>query len=226
MVKIAIRGGLGNQLFIFATGYALARQLHTELQIDFVSGYTKEISGNMPHAKCELHKFHNIMTMICNEEQPPSDIVMLEGYFQDYRHFHKFADDIKVLLQYEHDILPENMVALHVRRQDHLELGWNSPDNYYIENLAKYFSNYQPLIFTDDEEYCKRFNIPIYKSSGDAITDMLTMSTASAFIIANSTYSWWAAYLSGKTKVVYPESILRICNKNLNMEGWIGSNIV
>ena len=69
-----------------------------------------------------------------------------------------------------------------------------------------------PIIFSDDINYVKcKLNIKgyIWKSSSKEsnFSDLAIMSMCDHFIISNSTYSWWAAWLSQNRnkKVIVPK---------------------
>lgn len=215
MIQANIMGGLGNQLFQYATAYALARKFNTTLNLN-----TEWFKTNpYPYLNYCLDRFSNI-NCIHTEEQPASDIVTLNGYFQDPRLFDNYKPELLDIFTCAHEHLPCDTLAIHIRRGDHVNLNWQLPDSYYIDGIKALNPKYKPLIFTDDTQHCSRFNLPIYKSSGDNVLDMLTMGTADAFIISNSTYSWWAAYLSNKHEVIYPETIKNICNKHIIPAQW------
>ncbi len=214
MVSVQIMGGLGNQLFQYSAGYLAMRDFSTTLYLD-TSWY------NVPQAsflKYSLDKFKNLV-LGGVESQPPSDSITLRGYFQDSRYFNRYREELLHVFDYPKTILPPGTVAIHIRRRDHVGLNWCLPDSYYINNIKK-LSEYSPLIFTDDPEYCKRFNVPIYPSSDDCIHDMFTMSTADSFILSNSTYSCWAAYISGSNNVIYSSTLPNICNLNIAQKEW------
>ena len=66
------------------------------------------------------------------------------------------------------------------------------------------------LIFSDDPTWCKEqemfsSNRFMVSESGDNITDMCLMSMCDYQIMANSTFSWWGAWLSGSERVIGPK---------------------
>tara|TARA_R110000868_G_C10861067_1_gene761517 strand:- start:58 stop:933 length:876 start_codon:yes stop_codon:yes gene_type:complete len=160
------------------------------------------------------------------------DNISIFGYFQTEKYF-KHCENIirenftfksfiqEKCLKYGENFLSENPVALHVRRGDFL-----APKNYYkhfvchldyYENAVKLFPNRKFLIFSDDIDWCKNQklfldnecffvdnNIEIYK----AHFDLCLMTMCNDFIIANSTFSWWGAWLSSNQnkKVIAPET--------------------
>ena len=110
-------------------------------------------------------------------------------------------------------------VAIHVRRDDY----FSSKDSIHgvctplwylraFNKLKNNINNLVPIIFTDDVNFvrCKiNINAHIWKSSSTEsnFSDLAVMSMCDHFIISNSTYSWWAAWLSKNRnkKVVVPK---------------------
>jgi hypothetical protein len=80
---------------------------------------------------------------------------------------------------------------------------------YYQTALQKFDSNLPVIIFSDEPEWCneqelfsdERFMV---SESGDQYVDMCLMSLCSHHIIANSSFSWWGAWLSNSVNVVAP----------------------
>lgn len=106
-------------------------------------------------------------------------------------------------------------IAIHIRRGDYVNNTnyVNLPPMYYIMALEKHFNNwrteYNLIFFSDDIEYAKiHFECldNAYFSEGRTdVEDLCLMSMCVNHIIANSSFSWWGAYLSGPTsKVVRP----------------------
>lgn len=103
-----------------------------------------------------------------------------------------------------------NSVAIHIRRGDYLNSAKNNEqiyeicgDKYYLDGLSvieKKIKNPKIYIFSDDIYWVKEnMSFPhetIYVDSGDTVADFFDMASCNHHIIANSTYSWWAAYFS------------------------------
>ena len=104
----------------------------------------------------------------------------------------------------------EKSVAVHIRRGDYLQINGALPMDYYeralrliCDKMGKDLSFY---IFSDDLDYCRDYfkrhenalNITYvqYESDNTTLDDLLIMSKCKSMIIANSTYSWWAAWLN------------------------------
>jgi hypothetical protein len=103
----------------------------------------------------------------------------------------------------------ENSVALHIRRGDYtLEIEGNValPMTYYssaIAQLTQSLRNPTFFVFSDDIGFARsnlRSDFPMifvdHNSSLSAHEDLRLMSSCRHHIIANSTFSWWAAWLS------------------------------
>lgn len=141
-------------------------------------------------------------------------VVVLDGYFQREDFFLGGSAEIKSgLAEFRHRYLagralPKQLsssVGIHFRRHDYQHLGLCA-DSYYIESInwfnRKYGGDVQFFVFTDEPLYTSDLlkssagsaNISII-STGDHLADFLLLSSCDHFVIANSTYSWWAAYL-------------------------------
>ncbi|MDR2920962.1 MAG: alpha-1,2-fucosyltransferase [Tannerella sp.] len=117
-----------------------------------------------------------------------------------------------------------NSVAIHFRR---IEYNFLLSLDYYQEAI-KYFCNntVSPdfYIFSDDIEWCKKnndtskYNFCFIENFEDELYELKLMSLCSNFIIANSTFSWWGAWLSNNENkiVIMPEGYI-----NISMNGQI-----
>lgn len=113
-------------------------------------------------------------------------------------------------------ILSENSISIHIRRGDYLK-NENSifqnicTLNYYknsIEYIEKNISNPSYYIFSNDIEWCKKiFNIKNvtyvdWNNGNDSYKDMQLMSYCKHNIIANSSFSWWGAWLNNNSQKI------------------------
>lgn len=141
-------------------------------------------------------------------------------YFQDPAYFDKYESEIKQLFGGGIGFLDQ--VGVHVRRGAN-PVNPNEPkysenpfyvdlcSTDYYECAMALFPGEKFVIFSDDPEYCKqRFkgeDIQVMEK-GDEVEDFNLLASAKHQIIANSSFSWWAAYLNpnpSKT-VVAPKS--------------------
>jgi len=169
-------------------------------------------------ARTELH-FHFDQELL---DKCP-DNISLVGYFQSEKYFKHIEDTIRDEFTFKREYLEicephrphmKKSIALHIRRGDFLinSINHHNLSMKYYKNALKEFSEDQDvMIFSDDPTWCKeqelfvsdRFSVC---DSGNSYVDLCLMSMCSDFIIANSTFSWWGAWLSrSKDKmVVYP----------------------
>jgi hypothetical protein len=148
----------------------------------------------------------------------PADC-MLFGYFQSPLYFESMADEIRAelseLLRDATDIAPRmseqiaapGSVAVHVRRTDFLHHPAHQvcDADYYgnaMEKLRGLVPDAKFHIFSDDPEWCRaEFTradqevVHDMQNATNPLHDMYLMSLAPHHIIANSSYSWWSAWL-------------------------------
>ena len=122
------------------------------------------------------------------------------------------------------ELLPQrlshpNAVAVHVRRGDYLHHTiFSVCDSHYYHHSMHEMRNRLPgahfFVFSDDPEWCRsEFReadqevVDSGVSAANPLHDLYLMSLASHHIIANSTYSWWAAWLGDKPgqQVIMPD---------------------
>ncbi len=150
------------------------------------------------------------------------DNTYLYGYFQTEDFFKDISDKIRedfrlnpqISMNDENRLLiekmsAENSVAIHVRRGDYtnsrfilLEI-----ENYYlkaIEKIKKQIKNPKFYVFSNDIEFVKTHfskmdidcEIVDINSGKQSFMDMVLMSNCKHNIIANSSFSWWSAWLN------------------------------
>jgi hypothetical protein len=157
-----------------------------------------------------------------------SGSVYLDGYWQSEKYFLDYADTIRDNLrinppndhanqQLAERILASDAVALHIRffEDESNRTQQNIADNYYekaISHLSSQFDNLTFFVFSDqiDRAQCL-INLPLdsvvyvnHNCTDDmAYADLWLMTLCDHFIVANSTFSWWGAWLSDrKEKIV------------------------
>lgn len=150
----------------------------------------------------------------------PSDC-MLFGYFQSPLYFRGMEEMLRQELstsglglekgrealasQLEH----AQSVAVHVRRTDYLgnpDLNLCGPAYYQtaMSRIRETMEKPRFHIFSDDPAWCREqfqsddVTVVSHHAEVCALTDFHLMSLASHHIIANSSYSWWAAWLGKK----------------------------
>ena len=151
------------------------------------------------------------------------DHVSLQGYFQTEKYFKHIEHQIRAEYTFVDDILEpckemisgiDNPIALHIRRGDYVinsENHFNLPLEYYEAALKHFNDDRNVIVFSDDSKWCHQQSLFsddrfIISDNDDNRVDLCLMSLCNDFIIANSTYSWWGAWLSSNKnkKVIAP----------------------
>lgn len=149
-----------------------------------------------------------------------SSDIWLEGYFQSWKYFSSEINDIRRYFTFPASnhiydkivsTVGSRFISIHVRRGDYLI---SSTRNFHGLASESYFKrgldlllereNLPVVIFSDSEEPLSKFfvensDLILYP---DAKTHsglyMGAMSRGRSFLISNSSFSWWAAFLSGE----------------------------
>jgi len=132
-------------------------------------------------------------------------------YLQDEKYFANHTEDIKRIFGEGTSFMPYG--AIHLRRGDYVNNPFYvdlSKTDYY-QKAVDMFPGKKWLVFSDDTEFAKEFFPDKEKyeivEGNDEITDFNLMASCDVNIIANSTFSWWAAYVNPnpERKVVAPK---------------------
>lgn len=242
MIISKIRGGLGNQLFQWASGYALAQKNRTSLLLD-TSVYERnkvrqyelaklglelEFASNEQIEKLQSTTFYKQPVFHFDPNfSDLSDNSFIRGYFCSEKYFLKAATEIKstlskalpsaILNSSQQELLDKiktsNSVSMHIRRGDYAaNESYNNffgtcPLSYYKDAIKTIFDkcgkDLNFFIFSDDLDWA-RANLSLefetqyadVNSGHDSYLDLLFMSQCKHNIIANSTFSWWAAWIN------------------------------
>lgn len=152
----------------------------------------------------------------------------ISGYFESYKYFDNYKKD--VIKQFEpiyeidentkktfEEIKNCNSISLHIRRGDFEGVGRTINIDYFKEQMEKMRKKVENPIFylaTQDEKVIEEFkncdDVRVINCKGENkdLNDWLCLKYCHHHIITNSTYSWWAAYLSD-----YKDKIVSIMSK-------------
>lgn len=250
MITARLMGGLGNQLFQYATAYSIAKQKNTKLYLDDRAYHTNNQHGGyrldklrIPHLSLAADKlkkpewkikvinkqtkFGFIDSKIIHESNfksvaaVPEDALLL-GYWQNSKYFSAYLADLRRFFVpvspspkavADSLIMQEsNSVSIHIRRGDYI----SNPEalrnhgvcsiEYYkqaIGFILETVENPAFFIFSDDISWVEENlstlfikNTCVYMKGNTQEEDLWLMSNARHHIIANSSFSWWGAYLA------------------------------
>lgn len=232
MISCYLQGGLGNYLFQIAATVSLANEnndtpifsdtdlyyLHRNFSTykNNIFSKIKFISGPFPRA--------NVYHEPCFQyrEIPYSENLLLIGHFQSEKYFKHVnmndllepTDEIKNYVKTKYtSILNQTTCSIHVRRGDYLKYPNHHPAcdiSYYNNAISKMPNGTKFLVFSDDIQWCKDKFIGDFEfiEGEQDVIDLYLMSLCNHNIIANSTFSWWGAWLNqNKNKLVIAPKI-------------------
>lgn len=214
--------GLGNQLFNIAALLSLAHDNNLvatfpQIKTPQYGGYDKNIMSRVNSEDVDLSNFKYLEVPFGYHELPKEGSICYKGYMQSEKYFtHNRQLILDTLAPTEEvteyinnkygELLKGNLLSMHIRRGDYVHLSEHHPflsPAYHI-NATEYIMSRDAIdryvIFSDDIEWCKeRFGnqeeITYIEGEADYI-DMYLMSMCKHNITANSTFSWWGAWLN------------------------------
>lgn len=267
-VIVGLSGGLGNQLFQYASAKALSLRLNLPLKLDLTwfscnpsrayeldkYSLTEELffdklfwSLRLGCVKNKIFRkfgefylgkpvFREKNFDFNQEFLSLSQSVYMEGYWQSHLYFSGYKDSILKSVIFKGampssvlEILSvinakKNSVCVHVRRGDYindvknLQIYASCPVNYYVNAINLLNQDLEDIhcfIFSDEIDWA-RHNIKLnagctfvdVNSPSDPGLDLELMRNCKHFVIANSSFSWWAAWLGSyeNKKVIAPKN--------------------
>jgi FkbM family methyltransferase len=258
-VVVKLQGGLGNQMFQYAAGLAVARHHGARLKLDLsflrdrtprpnftqrdfcldlfrlpadcdiIPDASKSVKHLQRHVEQQFHFDPKFNQLGAN--------VYLDGYFQSPRFFEPVQAEVRrtfksfaTPLNAEQQALAEKIsacqsVCLNVRRGDYVANPVANSfhgvcDESYFHPAVAAIRQRVPdphfFIFSDDVEWCRTanltngapFTLVPHNFAGDRFGAYLQLMTACRhFILPNSSFGWWAAFLSSAPDkiVIIPE---------------------
>jgi hypothetical protein len=164
------------------------------------------------------------------EDWQPLDLsghVLLHGYFQTYPPLEPYEQILRTVylsglgnfrIQMRD---AKDRVGIHIRRGDYLKPPHSNvlpaqPLEYYKEALKRFPETSEFYIFSDDQEWCQQQTIfqelpkKVFIQEANEVKTLAIMTTCrGGFICANSTFSWWGAFLGAygeRAPVIVPSN--------------------
>jgi hypothetical protein len=135
---------------------------------------------------------------------------MMVGYWQSEKYFDNVAEQVRAEFKLPKHTVADDMVAVSIRRGDYLHLPdvfCSLGEDYYAE-AREIFPDSTFVVFSDDPDWVKE-NLDwadIVVKDNPAIVDLALLSCFKNHIIANSSFSWWGAWLANGDTVVAPRN--------------------
>lgn len=222
MVTVKLMGRLGNQMFQIAACIGYAKKWNVDYCIPRQSADPKKWPVYFTHLPACTAKPKKSITQSDNryfmfDEMPFKSDVLLEGHFNSPKFFSHCNQEVLNAFNIPYEFR-KGVVSLHVRRGDYVQLSNRFPPVSigYITNAVEYFFalGYKVFqVFSDDIPWCRN-NLPgkfprcsfFFSADKSPLEDLQLMSGCEHNIIANSTFSWWGAWLNQNPakKVVAP----------------------
>jgi hypothetical protein len=243
MIITKIQGGLGNQMFQYAYGKHLATKYNKKLYCDInfyqyqslrnfslhdfdnidIDTSIDKIKVNFPIYKIDDDfKFKEL-------PDPNNSGYYLDGYWQSEKYFKESEVIIRKQFKPNKNLfdkiletpgLDTRTVSMHIRRTDYVTSDGYHPVQSldYYQNAIDLVGDYDTLyILSDDINWCKdnlKFKNMTFREGNSDIEDLILMSMCANNIIANSTFSWWSAWLNE-----HPDK------KIISPSKWFGDNV-
>ena len=224
--------GLGNQMFQIATAINYAKKNNLiatfpDLKNKKFGSYSENIFKKI---KTEKYDFESLEVeyyepFFSYNEIPQFQNIRIHGYFQSEKYFKDSKKVINEIFDIDHATHSYiynkygkkffDATSCHFRFGDYTKLNDHHislTQTGYYQNALKKIDSKKLVIFSDDISKCKQLNIfkdfdISYVSGETDVVDLYMMSLCKDNIIANSTFSWWGAWLNknNEKKIYYPE---------------------
>tara|TARA_Y100001938_G_C8026882_1_gene398507 strand:- start:429 stop:1199 length:771 start_codon:yes stop_codon:yes gene_type:complete len=228
-LSLGHHGYVGNQMFQYASLMGIAER--NKMDYSVLPDYWKQGSFT-PHIweefslsakRTQDHPLHTAREINhCYNPQfqnlsPNTDIF---GYFQTEKYFENIKEKVQEEFKFKEETLREcaeyissvqegkELVGVHVRRGDYVDLPDYHPvcTKEYYEEAVKRFPDHTFIVVSNDHDWCEEnLEMNVFKGSS-AFADMCMLTLTQHNIIANSSFSWWGAWLNRNPnkKVIAP----------------------
>lgn len=223
--KLGKKGNLGNQLFQIAStiGLAVTNQhefsfLNWKYQNSFKNRLPLLLSDSTKFIDFEEQCYHHHLWNFEKENYDLSGWLQTEKYFDKEltKYYFEFSDSLvdKISKLYS-KAFEKRTILISIRRGDFVNHKdyFQLPIKYYLNSVIRFFpewESYNLIVLSDDINYCK-FHFSFLKNVffGEGLNEIeqLCLGTmCNDFIISNSTFSWWTAWLGEKSdsKIIRP----------------------
>lgn len=244
--KFWYMGRMGNMLFELASAYGIAKKSGRKLVLPCWP-YEKYFKGRVEIVERKIEEKTEIKEQgfsYCGEYfqarlKGPQPHYNISGYLQSERFFEHCIQDVKEFFTWEtsefervyekyFSLINKQCTAVHVRRGDYVghEGYINLPLDYYKSSLNILKDRGDVLVFSDDIGWCIKnmqlLSKNIHFIQGNSpIEDLYLMSLCNNCVIANSSFSWWGAWLGeGKGEIIHPGVMFKGSMKDYNIKDY------
>ncbi len=171
-------------------------------------------------------------TVYAQPPSPPSVGLQMRGYFQSPKYFTEYADELRTLFQPNGNVLTtlkskykhlmeyrDRVVVVHARRGDYcttaaaIEHHGPLPVSYYAKAMEQFPKDSLFVLVSDEPLWWMEVlpQLPLLHSAEfhilmepDEVLTFALLHQFQKYIIANSTFSWWAAWMADAKTVFAP----------------------
>ena len=222
-VTVYLQGGLGNQLFQLAFLDYVSKRNNIPGKItttrspgtvhsnaNYFESIFKNWIAHTTNEKLQCIKKEETLFLDSNFNLMNT---MYQGYFQDFKYTDNIRDTFIPKLVFDKQILTKypdinNQFFIHVRGGDYLQQGkelHNINLTAYYNKCLELCQNEEFVVFTNDKGYTNKIfgnKFPIIDES--ELDSLYLMSQCKGCICANSSFSWWGAYLNPNRPIYMP----------------------
>jgi len=250
MISCEFHGRLGNNMFQVAATAAIAKKLDVEFSVPSytLAGHRGQLPVELQGFSYP-YNYHQDNVVQHHEkvgekdskytELPVKDEIKLCGFFQSSKYFDDIRDDLinkyfspaswVLNLSKKYNIGPKSL-AICVRRGDYLMLQHNHcvlAEQYYQDvclDIVNRTNIEQVFVFSDDLDWCadvfSEMSPVLVKE--DKFVQLYMMTQMKNVVLANSTFSWWGAYLNNMNGIVYfPDPWYGPNNQHIDVSGLV-----
>jgi len=191
MIIVKYNGRMGNNLFQYCYGRIIAENLGMKLKVNKIPG------------------FNNTIEIPGQEITPP---IIFNNWYQEFSYYKDYKEKIKNWLSLditiEEKINNEDLVV-YIRRSDYVSSNLSMPMSFY-DNCVKDIPHNKLYVCTCDpndpdiKDFIKRHNAILRHKS--ELDDFKFLMNFNKIVLSQSTYCWWAAWLSNAKEIYYPLS--------------------
>jgi len=229
-----LMGGLGNQLFQIAHGYAQSLKNNTDFVLPNGSASGSGVDRYRENVLRDF-TFVDHISEVTQVGEPSWEFnpvsfdvnrnTAFSGYFQSSKNFYGYDKEIRSRLRPTQDyisgarnqfpqIIQPNTLAVHIRRGDYLYLPAYHPvlSQQYIQRVVeRFYHNFSHVfIFSNDKIWVQEtfnFSNSTIVSQQNDYEDIWLMSLCQNHVISNSTFGWWGSYLSNQNGLTCAPSV-------------------
>jgi len=208
-------GRLGNNLFQIAASIGYAKKYNVDwgipkgfIEPGFQAFQVDQFMPHLPSHNDAHFKRYDEPTFDYSEIPFWEEGIRLVGYFQSLKHFEHCQDEVKRVINIPFYDGYKDYCGIHARRGDYVTY-----DTHFPPVTVEYFKQAIPImvekgfnkfmVCSDGMEWCEDI-LPVnfpglyfeFSKGRNEWQDMGLMASCGANIIANSSFSWWSAFLN------------------------------